>query len=187
MSVPNAPITQYEKIRCNLCGADDYTEQIASTLAPNKSGDWRVYACTSGGYGRHGPIVKCNQCGFVYTTPRRTSGDVLEIYETVKDPLYLEERQGRILTFEQHLKPMESFTGTAQQRRLLDVGAYTGIFVDIAQRHGWDAVGIDPSEWAVSEAQAQGLTMHLGTLETADLPSAHFSVVTTLSASELSG
>ena len=174
----NSAVTQYEKIRCNLCGADDYTEHIASTLSPHKSGDWHVYACTSGGYGRHGPIVKCNQCGFVYANPRRQSDDVLEIYETVKDPLYLEERQGRILTFKHHLQPMEAFTGPAQHRRLLDVGAYTGIFVDIAQHHGWDAMGIEPSEWAVQEARAQGLNMQLGTLEDATLPAEYFGVVT---------
>ena len=178
MATPIPADAPYENIPCNLCGADDTIERIPSTLSPDESDDWRMYACTSGGYGHHGPIVQCKQCGFVYASPRRQSGDVLEIYETVKDPLYLEERQGRILTFERHLKPMEAFTGPAQQRRLLDVGAYTGIFVNIAQRHGWDALGIEPSEWAVNEARMQGLTMQLGTLENAELPDAHFSVVT---------
>ena len=34
---------------------------------------------------------------------------------------------------------MEQFTGPAAGRTLLDVGAYTGVFVEIAAQHGWDA------------------------------------------------
>jgi len=167
-----------ENVRCNLCGADDYVVHIPSTLPSAKNSDWSAYACTSGGYGRHGPIVQCRKCGFVYATPRPQSGSVLEIYEAVQDPLYQEERQGRILTFEQHLKPMTRFTGKAEGRRLLDVGAYTGVFVDIAARHGWDAMGIEPSAWAVEQARAQGLAVTLGTLDDADFSDGYFSAVT---------
>lgn len=175
---PPASEPPVEHIRCDLCGADDYVVRIPSTLDHQKHGDWNAYACTNGGYGYHGPIVKCRQCGFVYADPRPQSGDVLDIYEAVQDPLYVEERDGRILTFEHHLRPLERFTGPANGRRLLDVGAHTGVFVDIATRHGWDAWGVEPSTWAVEQARAQGLQMHLGTLESADFPAGHFSVVT---------
>jgi SAM-dependent methyltransferase len=114
----------------------------------------------------------------VYANPRPDGGNVLDIYEAVKDPLYVEEREGRVLTFEHHLKPLEAFTGPPAQRPLLDVGAYTGVFVDIAGRHGWGAWGVEPSKWAVEHAQAQGLRMKLGTLESADFPEHTFSVVT---------
>ncbi|HQE93692.1 MAG TPA: class I SAM-dependent methyltransferase [Anaerolineae bacterium] len=167
-----------EHIRCNLCGADDYAVYIPSTLNRQKHADWNAYACTNGGYGCHGPIVKCKRCGFVYATPRPRSGAVLDIYAAVQDPLYVEEREGRVLTFEHHLRPMERFTGPANGRRLLDVGAHTGIFVDIATQHGWDAWGVEPSAWAVEQARAQGLKMHLGTLENASFPAGYFSVVT---------
>ena len=167
-----------EYVRCNLCGSDDTVVRVPSTLDHASRGDWSAYACTNGGYGVHGPIVQCRQCGFVYASPRPQSGDVLDIYETVRDPLYVEERQGRILTFEQHLRPLEAFTGSANGRALLDVGAHTGVFVDIASRHGWDAWGIEPSTWAVEQARAQGLQMRSGTLEDADFSADSFSVVT---------
>jgi 2-polyprenyl-3-methyl-5-hydroxy-6-metoxy-1,4-benzoquinol methylase len=167
-----------EHIACSLCGTDDAVEIIPSTLAQVSQGNWSAYACTSSGYGRHGPIVRCQNCGLVYANPRPQNNDVLDIYEAVKDPLYVEEREGRILTFEHHLKPMEAFTGAANGRRLLDVGAYTGVFVEIAARHGWDAWGIEPSAWAVSQAEAQGLQMILGTLENAHLSVASFDAVT---------
>ena len=181
--------------RCNLCGADDAVEIIPSTLDPEgksespprdraRQGNWSAYACTSGGYGLHGPIVRCRRCGLVYVAPRPNHDDVVGIYTAVKDPLYVAERAGRVLTFEHHLRPMERFTGPADGRRLLDVGAYTGVFVEIASDHGWNAWGVEPSAWAVAEARSQGLQMVLGTLEDADVgeggPLAHgsFSVVT---------
>jgi 2-polyprenyl-3-methyl-5-hydroxy-6-metoxy-1,4-benzoquinol methylase len=172
------PVCSLEHIRCDLCGADDCAVRIPSTLGRRQHADWNAYACTNGGYGYHGPIVMCRQCGFVYADPRPQSNEVLDIYEAVQDPLYVEEREGRVLTFEHHLRPLERCTGPANGRRLLDVGAHTGVFVDIATRHGWDAWGIEPSKWAVEQARAQGLQMHLGTLEEAAFPAGHFSVVT---------
>jgi len=175
---PLEPGHVMEHIRCNLCGADDYRVRIPSTLDRHKHADWSAYACTNGGYGYHGPIVACKQCGFVYADPRPHSTEVLDIYEAVQDPLYVEEREGRMLTFEHHLRPMERFAGPADGRRLLDVGAHTGVFVDIATRHGWDAWGVEPSTWAVEQARAQGLQMHLGTLENVTFSAPDFSVVT---------
>jgi ubiquinone/menaquinone biosynthesis C-methylase UbiE len=58
------------------------------------------------------------------------------------------------------------------------VGAYTGVFVEIAAQHGWDAWGVEPSRWAVERARDRDLQMVQGTLETADLPESHFDVVT---------
>jgi len=102
----------------------------------------------------------------------------MDLYAAVEDPLYVEEREGRILTFEHHLRPMERYTGPAAGRTLLDVGAHTGVFVEIAARHGWDAWGVEPSHWAVEQARTRGLQMWTGTLQTAQIADQSFSVVT---------
>lgn len=165
-------------LACNLCGAHDAEAFIPSTLDRVGRANWSAYACTSSGYGRHGPIVRCRRCGFVYANPRPNDDEVLDLYNAVEDPLYVAERAGRILTFEHHLKPMTAFTGPADGRLLLDVGAYTGVFVDIAAQHGWNAWGVEPSTWAVEQAREQGLQMVLGTLEEADFPAERFDVIT---------
>jgi SAM-dependent methyltransferase len=165
-----------EHVRCNLCGADDGAVLYPSTLEGD--GDWRAFRCTHSGYGTHPPIVRCRHCGLVYADPRPGGSDMLETYQAVEDPLYVEEREGRVLTFEHHLKPLERLTGPPEGRPLLDVGAYTGVFVEIADRHGWDAWGVEPSRWAVEQARSRGLHVAQGTLETADLPGDHFHVVT---------
>ncbi len=167
-----------EHVYCNLCGADDTVIRYPSKIESGESGDWRAFRCTHSGYGRHHAIVQCQRCGLVYTDPRPDSDAIIETYQAVEDPLYVEEREGRVLTFEHHLKPLERLTGSPDGRQLLDVGAYTGVFVEIAARHGWDAWGVEPSRWAVEQAQTQGLHVVQGTLETADLPEATFDVVT---------
>jgi 2-polyprenyl-3-methyl-5-hydroxy-6-metoxy-1,4-benzoquinol methylase len=140
--------------------------------------DWTPFACTHDGYGRHHPIVQCRQCGLVYTNPRLEKQDILDTYRAVKDPLYVEEQEGRVLTFERHLKPLERITGPPDGRPLLDVGCYTGVFVEIAANHGWDAWGVEPSRWAVKQARSRGLCVVAGTLSSPDLPQAHFDVLT---------
>ncbi len=167
-----------EKVRCNLCGADDVAVLYPSTVTDGHTSDWSAYACTHAGYGRHYTIARCQRCGLVYTNPRLDRQDIANTYEAVQDPLYLEEREGRVLTFEHHLKPLERITGPPNGRPLLDVGCYTGIFVEIAVRHGWDAWGLEPSHWAVEEARKRGLHVVQGTLDTADLPESFFDVIT---------
>ncbi len=167
-----------EHVGCNLCGADDALLVYPSTIAQGTEKDWHAFQCTHSGYGRHHAIVRCRQCGLVYTDPRPDHGEILETYQAVEDPLYIEEREGRVLTFERHLKPLERITGPPAGRLLLDVGCYTGVFVEIAMEHGWDAWGVEPSRWAVQQAQTRGLHVVQGTLDTLPLPQAYFDVIT---------
>jgi SAM-dependent methyltransferase len=167
-----------DHIRCNLCGADDTSVRYPCTVRQGDSDDWRAFRCTHSGYGRHYTIVQCRRCGLVYADPRPDGQDIVETYQAVEDPLYIEEREGRVLTFERHLRPLEKLTGSPSGRPLLDVGCYTGVFVEIAGQHGWDAWGLEPSRWGVEQAQARGLHVVQGMLETADLPEACFDVVT---------
>lgn len=167
-----------EHIRCNLCGADDTFVRYPSTVEQGNSDDWRAFRCTHSGYGRHYTIVQCSHCGLVYADPRPDDHDIVETYQAVQDPLYIEEREGRVLTFQRHLRPLENLTGSPNGRPLLDVGCYTGVFVEIAGQHGWDAWGLEPSYWGVEQAQARGLHVVQGMLETVDLPEGYFDVVT---------
>ena len=137
-----------------------------------------AYRCTSIGYGRHHTIVECLECGLVYANPRYDSGEMLSKYEAVEDPLYVEEREGRVLTFERHLRPLEEIMPPGDGRRLLDVGCHVGVFVEIAARHGWDTWGVEPSQWAAELAQQAGLQVVEGTMATADFEDASFDVIT---------
>jgi len=53
--------------------------------------------------------------------------------------------------------------------RLLDIGCGNGEFLRFAKKHGWDVVGIDFDNKAVSEARSTGLDVRLGSLITVDI------------------
>ncbi len=167
-----------EDIPCNLCGARNASLLYPSTLG-NTPLDAADFRCTSSAYGIHPPIVRCNICGLVYANPRWDSALVNENYSVVQDPTYVEERQGRVLTFERNLAPLEQLIApTSPTRRLLDVGCHIGVMVELAQARGWEAWGVEPSVWAAEQARARGLRVLTGTLDTTTLPENYFDVVT---------
>lgn len=165
-------------VKCNLCGADDYSVRHPATMQTNGSLNADVFRCTSPGYGEHPQIVTCNQCGHVYANPRWSEDELLAAYTAVEDQTYLAERTGRELTFRKHLQALEKHTGPANGRSLLDVGAYIGVFVEVAAAAGWDAWGVEPSEWAAAEAQRHGLQVIRGTQDAPELADRQFDVVT---------
>ncbi len=129
------------------------------------------------GYGQHFRIVRYVQCGFIYANPRISSSEILEACQSVEDPLYLQECQGRERTFCKHLAPVHSMTGAPNGHKLLDVGAYTGVFVEVAQAAGWEAVGVEPSAWP-TQAQQSGIPDRLGTLSSVSFSPESFAVIT---------
>lgn len=165
-------------VQCNLCGADDYVVRFPATMQPQEQLEVDAFSCTNPGYGHHAQIVQCQNCGYVYANPRWSGDEILEAYTAVTDETYVQERAGRELTFQKHLRSMEKRVGQANGRSLLDVGAYIGVFVETAAQAGWQACGVEPSEWASSVAQRQGLNVIHGTQDAPELVGERFDVVT---------
>src|SRR5438309_1257196 len=126
------------EVPCNLCGSTEFVELYPSTLHGHPPLQ-DLCVCTSNDYGLCGPIVRCAKCGLVLQNPQPVPEDLLNGYEEVVDVRYDAEREGRIHTFRQSLQELERHVSGG---RLLDVGAYLGFFVEVAQAHGWEAEGI---------------------------------------------
>lgn len=62
--------------------------------------------------------------------------------------------------------------------RLLDIGAASGLAVARLRRLGWDAQGIDVDAASVAVAQAAGLPVAQGDLQSQQYPDGYFSLVT---------
>ncbi len=137
-----------------------------------------AFRCTSPGYGHHPQIVQCSHCGFVYANPRWSEEELIAAYTAVEDDTYVSERSGRELTFRHHLRHLERRTGPGNGRSLLDVGAYIGVFVEVAQQAGWEASGVEPSDWAAAEAQKRGLRVIMGTQDAPELAGCQFDLIT---------
>ncbi|MGH2536705.1 MAG: class I SAM-dependent methyltransferase [Candidatus Promineifilaceae bacterium] len=163
---------------CNLCGCDDWRLRYPAVGPRTGELECDAFRCTCNDYGAHGRIVECRRCGYVYANPRPDAAELGALYAAVQDETYVQERAGRERTFERHLRSLEAFTGPGAGRSLLDVGAYTGVFVAVAGRAGWQAWGLEPSRWAAEVAQEQGLAVLPGSLETADLNGRRFAAVT---------
>lgn len=168
-----------EDVACNLCGERNAHILYPSTLGTDHSRpDTSHFRCTTATYGVHPTIVKCNNCGLVYANPRLDSSEIDESYSRVDDPLYIEEREGRVLTFRRNLSPLEEMIRAQPPRRLLDVGCHIGVMLEIAQERGWNAMGIEPSSWAAAKARERGLNVVNATLSNAHLASDTFDAVT---------
>jgi len=140
---------------CYLCGGRDLVLRYPERRAPEAT-TGVSYSCTSFGHGQHPPIWRCRTCDLLFQWPMPDADDLLKAYGAVEDPLYAGERANRYLTF----RRVVSELGPPQSRRLLDVGAYCGYFVDVACQAGFRAEGAELSAWAVGQARQLGLTMH---------------------------
>ncbi|MFQ6016181.1 MAG: class I SAM-dependent methyltransferase [Anaerolineae bacterium] len=168
-----------EEVSCNLCGSVEATELYPDTRPDLPQSEMiKHFRCTTPSYGIHYAIVKCSRCGLIYANPRPAAQEALHSYENVVDQTYLEEREGRVLTFRRNLEPLEEFIGPGNGRRLLDVGCHIGVFLEIAQERGWETWGVEPSTWASAEACQRGLRVREGTLKQAHFADNFFDVVT---------
>jgi ubiquinone/menaquinone biosynthesis C-methylase UbiE len=62
--------------------------------------------------------------------------------------------------------------------RLLDIGSAVGFFLEVAKENGWDAFGVDISEWASNYARERGLNVFMGDLLEATFSDEYFDVIT---------
>jgi 2-polyprenyl-3-methyl-5-hydroxy-6-metoxy-1,4-benzoquinol methylase len=166
-----------QEIPCVLCSSQEYTPVYPSTLE-GETLEMHTVRCTTSDYHYHAQIVDCKECGHRYTNPRWTEAELLAAYSAVTDDTYVNEEEGRRLTFERRLAEMQKITGEPGGRTLLDTGAYTGIFVDIAKKAGWNVEGVELSQWCVEQAQAAGLPVTQGTLDAKQIAGKTYDVVT---------
>jgi SAM-dependent methyltransferase len=143
------------------------------------SRNWRPYRRQDGF-----KIVRCADCGLRYLEPQPNAADLAGLY----DEAYYVSFDSRERGYDGYVTEAENWRRTFRDRlrdlpatpgRLLDVGAATGFFVEQARAAGWDAIGVEPSEWAAAYARDElGVDVRTGTLESLQLPDETFDVVT---------
>lgn len=112
---------------CGVCGSHD--RSVLYRIA-----DWRL-ARPSPDYG----VTSCESCGHGYLWPAPEIDDIAAHYPSGYD-------SGRTLedpTYRRRINRQLEFIGPPSGR-LLDWGAANGMFLDVADRAGWEAVGFEP-------------------------------------------
>jgi SAM-dependent methyltransferase len=144
------------KKNCWLCGEVKLT--CVKTADVPSTVNAAAFRVTDANYGQCAAVYQCAACGF-----RQCSdfSDVLSFYQAMDDPGYEASRAPRALQAERLLQSVRRHRPGG---RLLDIGAGSGILVEVATRLGYRAEGIEPSEWMVRSAAAHGLKIQAGIL-----------------------
>ncbi|MBI3456122.1 MAG: class I SAM-dependent methyltransferase [Candidatus Rokubacteria bacterium] len=162
-------------VSCPLCGGSESEAVLVDRgRSPEIVPD--AMACTSMDHGHFGRIGRCVGCGLMFRNPREDDETILSFYQKVEDELYLEHEEGRRDTFRRALDKLESVVGV--RGSLLDVGCYTGAFLDVAHERGWEVAGVEPSHWAAEIAAQRGHLLYCRTLADAPFGDRIFDLVT---------
>ncbi|NEP16234.1 MAG: class I SAM-dependent methyltransferase [Leptolyngbya sp. SIO4C1] len=160
---------QLETVKCCICG----TEEV-EPLAVGEDFEYR----TSPDFFL---AVQCRRCRLVYLSPRPALTEFDRIYppdyhafDFSADQFGLAYRVRRWLEARRLLACCQSLGPRA---RILDVGCGDGFHLSLLKQFGkpsWQLEGVDASERAVEAGRKAGLTIHLGTVQAADLPAASY-------------
>jgi SAM-dependent methyltransferase len=120
-------------------------------------------------------IVRCLNCGHMQLERFPAETDLSEAYAEAESEEYVEEEAGQRVTAQSTLDQIERFTSRGA---LLDLGCWVGFLLDEARARGWEAKGVEPSEFASQHARdVLGLDVETSGLLEANLPERHFQAV----------
>jgi SAM-dependent methyltransferase/ribosomal protein S27E len=153
----NHAVSEYsrEEVVCPICGLKD--EQFLF-YAPER-------------------IVQCKQCGLIYCNPRLDARSLEKIYSK---EYFMSEEHNQGIDYKAYanyigeesvitrsmIKRMKKVELFAKGKgRLLDIGCAAGFSLIAAHARGWDAEGIECSEFCVNYALSRRLKVHRGTLK----------------------
>jgi 2-polyprenyl-3-methyl-5-hydroxy-6-metoxy-1,4-benzoquinol methylase len=167
----------FESIKCNLCGSGNSLVVYPSFRGSSveiESDEFR----SSGDEMLRDPLVKCNDCGFQYVTPRIHSELALEEYTNAIDETFVSQAKGRELTFKRCLKEVES-AWKEKPGSVLDVGTANGSFLKVAKDGGWVVEGCEPNKWMCKWCwDNYGIEINQGTVFDGNYDNEKFDVVT---------
>ncbi len=143
-------------------------------------------ACGSRGFETTDEAIRlrrCTRCGLGFIWPQPPDDRLADLYDEnyytrpidPGGPSYMENQAGLERFFDQRLRRLERLVGPG---RLLEVGCGLGYLLNVARRRGWEAVGLEVSEFAWRYARERfGHDVRRQSLEEADLPHGAFDAV----------
>lgn len=160
---------------CPVCGSGRSRNYRQGSFDPDRIGPDH-FKITDSHYGQVWNFNKCRDCGFVFSNPTLNEKDLEDFYLNLEDPEYSLESEGRSRNFKTILKRLEKIDKPG--RDLLDIGAASGIFLNLAREQGYRIQGIEPSHFLAEQAREMyGIELFQGTIDSFS-SSDKFSVVT---------
>jgi SAM-dependent methyltransferase len=121
-------------------------------------------------------ISRCRSCGLQRYIPKDSQSikpDEFGNIDLVRYRASLEDLRKR--SFRHVLEEAEALT---TGRSLLDIGCSYGWLLDIARERGWNAVGVEPSPSAASEARSHGNIVFEGHFPLPEIKGRRFALIT---------
>lgn len=153
-------------VSCALCGADDAEPRLWVDDLRHRTLAHPVQ------------VVRCRACGFTYLTPQPLPGEDAHFYPERYEPY---RRRGwmaraRRLLLRREIRALWPYL--APPRRILEVGAATGDFLQLIREAGNPSVtGLEPSAQAVALARERDIALLQGTLDEARFPTGAFDTI----------
>ncbi len=149
-----------EEIPCPICDSRRY--RVLYEPWKDVQNPVALYGATSGVQGTQ-RLVTCLDCGVIYENPRYSPQVILEGYRSYAQETHDSQHPMRVDSFYRALVGMRKYLPSAGAH-VLDVGTAGGAFLEAAQRFGYHAVGLEPSEFMVEQGKQRGLNILQGTL-----------------------
>jgi 2-polyprenyl-3-methyl-5-hydroxy-6-metoxy-1,4-benzoquinol methylase len=149
--------------RCPLCQSPRIAIFKKGTIVPEniRAADFKI---TDSHYGSRWTFFSCRDCGFVFANPVPAQETIGQFYAALADEEYSQEDEGRGRNFTTILKRLRPYVQPGSP--LLDVGAASGIFLNLARNAGFRVTGIEPSAALAADAEKLfGLKLFCGTVE----------------------
>jgi 2-polyprenyl-3-methyl-5-hydroxy-6-metoxy-1,4-benzoquinol methylase len=122
------------------------------------------FKITDSHYGSCWTFFTCRRCRYVFSNPGLPQEQVLEFYSALEDDEYNQEEAGRGKNFSLILKRLRSLVPPPAS--LLDIGAASGIFLNLARQAGYRIAGIEPCKSLAAEAEKRyAISLFVGSLE----------------------
>ena len=165
-----------ERKSCPLCRSEAIVLFRNGTIDPQNI-DTDDFKITDSRYGSLWTFFSCKQCKFVLSNPYVPEKDIVEFYSQLEDKEYSAEAEGRSKNFKTLFKRLKRLKPGST---LLDIGAASGIFLNLANKEGYETAGVEPSGPLVKEAKERyDIDLFNGTVEQYK-PGRKFSVITML-------
>lgn len=152
---------------CAACGGTDLQPHLQ---VAGETGDDGLIPTTDRFGTALADIVRCRTCGHMQLDRFPAEEDLSEAYGEAESDAYVEEAAGQRATAAAVLERIEQ-ARRGRRGALLDLGCWVGFLLAEARRRGWDAHGVEPSEFASSYARER-LGLEVATAGIFDTPPA---------------
>jgi len=156
---------------------ENYFQKIGPKCTLCCGGDIRSYATKNS----HN-VYKCGGCNLLFVWPLPNNPHELYSPDYFSGAScgfgyvdYDRDKATMLDTFNIYLDKIEKFSGT--KGKLLDVGAATGYFLELASRRGWEVYGVEVSDYAAKKAREKGIRVITGTWEDANFKEDYFDAI----------